>query len=84
MGWESGVAVSSGVGHRHDSDLTAIGPLAWDPPYAVGAALKRQKDQKKKERNETPPCSMQFEVYSADLILKKKKKSYLGSLDMPY
>ena len=45
-----------------------IGPLAWDPPYAVGAALKRQKDQKKKERNETPPCSMQFEVYSADLI----------------
>jgi len=24
------------------------GPLAWDPPYAASAALKRQKDQKKK------------------------------------
>ena len=24
--------------------------LAWDPPYAVGVALKRQKDQKKKRR----------------------------------
>ena len=23
--------------------------LAWEPPYAVGAALKRQKDQKKKK-----------------------------------
>ena len=24
-----------------------IGPLAWEPPYAAGAALKRQKDKKK-------------------------------------
>ena len=24
-----------------------IQPLAWEPPYAVSAALKRQKDQKK-------------------------------------
>ena len=23
-----------------------IQPLAWEPPYAVGAALKRQKDKK--------------------------------------
>jgi len=23
-----------------------IGPLAWEPPYASGAALKRQKDKK--------------------------------------
>ena len=26
-----------------------IGPLAWEPPYAVGEALKRQKDKKKKK-----------------------------------
>ena len=24
-----------------------IGPLAWEPPYAVGVALKKQKDKKK-------------------------------------
>ena len=27
-----------------------IRPLAWDPPYAAGAALKRQKKKKKRER----------------------------------
>ena len=25
-----------------------IGPLAWEPPYAIGAALKRQKKSKTK------------------------------------
>ena len=24
--------------------VAPIGPLAWEPPYATGAALKRQKD----------------------------------------
>ena len=49
--------MSCGVGHRHGSDsallwlwhrLVAgpVGPLAWEPPYAVAAALKRQKHQK--------------------------------------
>ena len=28
---------------------TLIRPLAWEPPYATGTALKRQKDQKKKK-----------------------------------
>ena len=27
-----------------------IGPLAWEPPYATGAALKGPKDQKKKKK----------------------------------
>ena len=27
-----------------------IRPLAWEPPYAVGVALKRQKDQKTEKR----------------------------------
>ena len=52
--------MSCGVGHRHGSDsvllwvwrrlaaTVPIEPLAWEPPYAVSAALKRQKDQKKK------------------------------------
>ena len=54
----SGIAVSCGVGRRHSSDLgllwlwcrmvatAPIRPLAWEPPYAAGAALKRQKDKK--------------------------------------
>ena len=44
-----------GVGHRCSSDpmwlwlwhrqiaTALIGPLAWEPPYAVGAALKKKK-----------------------------------------
>ena len=50
--------MSCGVGRRHSLDpellwlwyrpaaVAPIGPLAWEPPYAVGAALKRQKDEK--------------------------------------
>ena len=43
--------MSCGVGHRHSLDLASlwlaaaapIRPLAWEPPYAAGVALKRQK-----------------------------------------
>ena len=60
MDWGSGVAMSCGVGCRSSSDLVLlwlwcrltatapIRPLAWEPPYAVGAALKKNKRQKKK------------------------------------
>ena len=56
--------MSSGVGRRHVSDLAwlwlwlwpaamaLIRPLAWEPPYALGVALKGQKEQKRKERKE--------------------------------
>ena len=52
------VAMSCGVDHRCGWDLTllwlwcrpaataSIGPLAWKPPYAMGAALKGQKTKK--------------------------------------
>ena len=58
-GLRIGVAVSCGVGCRHGSDLALlllwhrlgptapIGPLAWEPPYAVGAVLKSKKKKKK-------------------------------------
>ena len=26
-----------------------VGPLAWEPPYAMGVALRRQKTKKKKK-----------------------------------
>ena len=53
--------MSGGVGRRCSSDLALlwlwhrpaatapIGPLAWELPYAIHAALKRQKNGKKKE-----------------------------------
>ena len=28
-----------------------IGPLAWEPPYAAGVALQRQKTRKKKKKD---------------------------------
>ena len=56
--------MSYGIGHRHGLDLALlrhrpaaaapVGPLAWEPPCAIGAALERQKDPKKiflKEKN---------------------------------
>ena len=50
--------MSCGVGHRRGSDLALlwlwhrlaataqVRPLAWEPPYAMHVALKRQKAQK--------------------------------------
>ena len=29
--------------------VAPIGPLAWEPPYAVGVSLKRPKKKKKKK-----------------------------------
>ena len=51
--------MSCGAGHRHGSDLAVlwlwcrlvavalIGPLAWEPPYAAGVALKSKKIKRK-------------------------------------
>ena len=56
------VAVSCGVVCRCSSDsvllwlwcrpatIALIGPLAWEPPYAAGAALEHAKRQKKKKK----------------------------------
>ena len=56
--WVKDSVLSCGVGRRHGlvptllwlwcrPEATAlIGPLFWDPPHAVGAALKRQKIKK--------------------------------------
>ena len=61
-GLGSGIAVSCGIGCRRGSDLALlrlwhrpavtapIRPLAWEPPYAAGAALTRQKTKKRKEK----------------------------------
>ena len=55
------MAMSCGVGHRCGSNpmwlwlwcrlaaTAPIQPLAWEPPYAVDAALKRQKIEEEEE-----------------------------------
>ena len=57
--------LSCGVGGRRGSDLALlwlwcrpaatapIGPLAWEPPYAAGAALKRKKKKEEEGKEET-------------------------------
>ena len=57
MGSGSGIAMSCGVSCRRGSDMAVlwlwcrlvaaalIRPLAWELPYAAGAALKRQKEE---------------------------------------
>ena len=59
--------MSCGVGRRHSSDpvllwpwrrlaaTALIRPLAWEPPYAVGAAQEMTKRQKKKKKKENFP-----------------------------
>ena len=54
--------MSCGVGRRRGSDpallwlwrrpvaAALIGPLAWEPPYAAGAALEQAKRQKDKTK----------------------------------
>ena len=63
--------MSSGVGLRRGSDLVLlwlwlcvglaatalIQPLAWEPPYAMGAALQGQKPKKKEFRGSMSPVS---------------------------
>ena len=54
--------MSCGVGHRRGLDsvllrlwcrpaaVALIRPLAWEPPYAVSAALNRKKKEKKEKK----------------------------------
>ena len=63
----SGITMSCSVGHRRSSDLALlwlwrrlaavapVRPLAWEPPYAMGAAPKRQKTKKKKKKKGAVP-----------------------------
>ena len=69
---DPGVAASCGVVRRQGSDpalpwlwcrpaaVAPIRPLAWEPPNAVGMALKRQKNQKKKRRKKEKKRNIYF------------------------
>ena len=52
--------------------IAAIRPLAWEPPYAVGAAQEMEKRQKKKKKKEREKRRE-----------KKKKSQVLGAAGKP-
>ena len=68
------MAVSFGIGCRRSSDPTLlwlwlwcglaaaapIQPLAWEPLYATGAALTKDKKKKKKKRKKPPNVLVTF------------------------
>ena len=70
----SGISMSCGVGHRGSSDpvllwlwcgqaaTALIGSLAWEPPYAAGAAQKSKKKQKKIRHCHQLWCSLQMQI----------------------
>ena len=56
-----------------------IQPLAWEPPYAVGVALKRKKTKKKKKqhKSELVPflCETSRRLY---IYIKSSKVSFFN------
>ena len=74
MGLGSSIAMSFGVDFRHNLDLVLLwlwfrlaataltGPLAWEPPYAMGAALKRQNFKKWAKNLGIPVVAQQKQI----------------------
>ena len=77
--------MSCGVGRRHGLDpvllwlwprLAAtdpIRPLAWEPPYAMGEAPKRQKDKKKKVLTKTLHLSQKLTQNESQTLVQNAK-----------
>ena len=67
----SGMVTSCSVSCRHGSDvvllrlwqslaaIAPIRPLAWEPPYATGAALKRKQQQQQQQKPKKPIFTIQ-------------------------
>ena len=84
--------MSCGVGRRCCLDLVLlwlwrrlettalIRPLAWEPPRAAGAALKRQKTKNKKtnKKNQCKPIIMEKNRSH----FKKERERLLGSIEV--
>ena len=79
--------MSCGVSRRLGSDLTLLWlwrrlvamariiPLAWEPPYAMDMALKRQK-KKKKKKIWLPLRRGIYMMLEEDIYLKEKNNIY--------
>ena len=51
----SGMAVAVWLWHKLAA-VAPVGPLAWESPYATGAALKLKTKRKEKEKIQESPC----------------------------
>ena len=78
------------MGRRLDSDLMLLwlwcrpaavaptGPLAWEPSYAVGVALKSQKKKEKEKKRKEKKCtviksySLESSFYMIEMRLSHK------------
>ena len=69
------VAVAMALSSGYSSDLIPL--LAWEPPYAVGVALKRQKTKQNKTKNSPLP---KFISQSFTLMLYFRHETSLQSL----
>ena len=79
--------MSCGVGLRHSSDLASlwlwrrplatasIGPLVWEPPYAGGEALKKDKKPKKKKKEKKKKKLVQNLNLNLDSVSVKRRFS---------
>ena len=86
--------MSCGVVCRHHSDPTflwlwcrpadvaPIGPLAWEPPYAMGAALNRQKKKTKNWGENSLFSKWCWEKYVAEV--KSVKLEHTSHLAQKY
>ena len=85
--------MSCGVGHRCGSDplllwlwcrpaaSALIGPLAWEPPYAAGAALKRPKKKKKKKKRKKNFFNKVILIFDAKIRFLFKKVPLLKNFE---
>ena len=77
--------MTCGVGHRCGSDLELLwlwrrlaavaltGPLAWEPLYATGVALKRQKTkQNKKQKQKNNVISLYGDMVTRGMNFRSK------------
>ena len=79
--------MSCGVGHRCGSDpvllwlwcrlAAPIRPLAWEPPYAGGAALEKAKKKKVTFNDKKGNVKTLFFKFFTIKMVKKKKNYYL-------
>ena len=89
------LALLSGLGIRCFGELwyrlaavAPIIPLAWETPYAMGAALKRQKRKKRKEKensyNNNKTTSLSFSSLERNTEHGKEKKKKRGFRNITY
>ena len=87
--------MSCGVGDRCGSDLVLLwlwpaavvltGPLAWELPYAAGAALKRKKNKNKKQKTKPHgPVHRKTKVSFTIMILHNDNEINWGLFVNPY